>query len=82
MGEMMTKEIFLLKLEELLQLPSHTLNGSETVKDPTLFDSLIILDLAFMAEKEFGVHITIVEILASDTLDDLYLKIVSKNQGK
>jgi len=73
----MQKDIFLSRIENISELPKNSLNGSENLKDSDAIDSLALLEILSMLDKEFHINMTVDEILSVGTLDDLYKKIMN-----
>ena len=71
----MSRAYFISRVEEFCELPSHSLKGDESLQSSLLIDSLALLGLVSMLDKDFGVQFTINEIMDIGTLDNLYSRV-------
>ncbi|HVV69176.1 MAG TPA: phosphopantetheine-binding protein [Patescibacteria group bacterium] len=71
----MNKTHFLFKIEEICELPANTLKGEEDLVGSTLIDSLSLLGLIAMLDKNFGLNLTLSEMLSIGTVNNLYFKV-------
>jgi len=67
----MTKSEFYEKLEFILELESHTINGSETLQDLEGWDSLAKLSFIAMGDVEFSTIVPAKALLACKSVVDL-----------
>lgn len=68
----MDKQKFLTKIEEICELPAGSLSGSEALQGSRFLDSLAMLGLIAMLDKEWKVSLPVSEIVKLGTLDNLY----------
>ncbi|OGT06666.1 MAG: hypothetical protein A2103_03610 [Gammaproteobacteria bacterium GWF2_41_13] len=78
----MKKELFLKKLSAVCGVSMHGLDGTEFLQQSGFFDSLALLGLIAMCDKEFHITIPTREILQLSTVNDLYIKIQEKVNAK
>lgn len=62
---------FYKKLDDLLELNSGTIKGNELLSDNLLIDSLSMLGLISLLDKEHGIQISPSEIVQIGTIDNL-----------
>lgn len=74
----MDRNTFISRVEEVCELPPQTLNGSESLRESMLIDSLSLLGLVSMFDKSFKINLTINEIMSADSLDCLYNRVVAR----
>lgn len=67
----MSREEFLKKLDETLELPPPTLQGPEKLDDYPLWDSTAIITFMALADEHNGSRLTPRQIAACQTVDDL-----------
>ena len=67
----MTRQQFLIKLDEVLELPAGALQGTESLADLENWDSLAMMNLIAMVSKESGVTLSPRQIAPCETVDDL-----------
>jgi len=67
-----TKEAFLLALDEILELPPGTLRGPENIEDLENWNSLAVISFMAMVDENFGVKMTPREIGVAETVDQLF----------
>jgi acyl carrier protein len=68
----MTKEQFLVQLDELLELPAGTLKGPEALETMEGWDSLAVLSFIAMVDEQAGVTVAPKAIVACQTVNDLF----------
>lgn len=68
----MTKEAFLLALDEMLELPAGTLKGPEKIEEIENWDSLAIINLMALVDETYGVKLAPRQIGAAETVDQLF----------
>lgn len=73
----MKKNVFLSNVEKICGLESGTLSGNEDIKNADFIDSLAMLELIAMLDKDFHVNFTVNEIINAGTFDDLHIKVSS-----
>jgi acyl carrier protein len=74
----MTREEFLLSIDELLELEPGTLKGSELVTDLENWDSLSIVSFMGLAQARYNVTLSAKGIAACQSVDDLFALVGSK----
>lgn len=67
----MTKQEFLHKLEEVLEMPSGSINGSEKLADLSAWDSLAVISFIAMADANIGASVSATELKACQSVADL-----------
>jgi len=67
----MTREEFLLEMDEILGLPARTLRGEEKLEDLENWDSTSLITLIALADTNNGVRISLGEIVNCSTVADL-----------
>jgi acyl carrier protein len=67
----MTREQFLLEMDEILELPSGTLKGPEKLEDLEQWNSMSMLGYIALADTHSGVKISPRQIVQCSTVDDL-----------
>jgi len=70
---------FYSKLDELFELDTGTVNGKECLSDNLLIDSLSMLGLISLLDKEYGIQMGPKEIIQIGTVDDLF-RFISTNK--
>ena len=68
---MMSKADFLHALEEVMEMDSGSLTGTETLADLAQWDSLAILSFMAKVDEVFGVQLSAEPIAKSKTVADL-----------
>jgi acyl carrier protein len=68
----MTREEFLRSIDELLELESGTLKGSEKLADLENWDSLSIVSFMGLATERFNITLPAKGIAACQSVDDLF----------
>ena len=71
----MEASAFFLKVDEIIAKDPGTLNGSESLGDTSLFDSLGMLELIIYMDEECGVTMKPEEIVNVGNLTDLHKKL-------
>ena len=67
----MTREEFLLQIDEILELKPGTLRGQEKLEDLKNWDSTALISLIAVAEASNGVPITPDQVVGCTTVGDL-----------
>jgi acyl carrier protein len=67
----MTRNEFLLQMDEMLDLPAGTLRGNEKLEELTNWDSTSLITFIAMAETHNGVNISPGQIVTCSTVADL-----------
>lgn len=67
----MTRQEFLRKLEELLEVESHTLKGEEDLQDLEAWESLTVMEFMALADESFNVVLHPNDIASCDTVAEL-----------
>lgn len=67
----MTRESFLLLLDELLEFPAGTLKGPEQLEELERWDSLATVGFIAMANEHYDVTLSPRQIAASTSVDEL-----------
>ena len=67
----MTRNEFLLQMDEMLDLPAGTLRGNEKLEELTNWDSTSLITFIAMAETNNGVNISPGQIVTCSTVADL-----------
>lgn len=67
----MTKQEFLLEMDELVEEAAGTLNGSEDLRDLEGWSSLTVMGFIAMVDEKFGMSVQPNRIAEAETVDDL-----------
>jgi len=67
----MTRNEFLLEMDQLLELPAGTLRGHEKLEELKNWDSTSLISLIALAETTNGVHITPYQVISCITVADI-----------
>jgi acyl carrier protein len=67
----MTRDEFLLEMDEILNLPPRTLRGHEKLEELENWDSTTLITLISLAETNNGVNMSLQQIVDCSTVDDL-----------
>jgi len=67
----MTREKFLLEMDEILGLPAGTLNGQEKLDELETWDSIALINLIVLAETQNNASITPDQVVTCSTVADL-----------
>ena len=67
----MTREKFLLEMDEILGLPAGTLRGNEKLEELETWDSTALINLIVLAETNNNVDITPDQVVSCLTVADL-----------
>jgi len=67
----MTREKFLLEMDEILGLPPGTLNGQEKLEELETWDSIALINLIVLAETKNNASITPDQVVTCSTVADL-----------
>ncbi len=67
----MTRDMFLLEMDEILGLPVGTLRGEEKLEELENWDSTSLITLIALADTNNGVHISPGQIVNCSTVADL-----------
>jgi acyl carrier protein len=67
----MTREEFLLQIDEILDLKPGTLRGGEKLEDLKNWDSTALISLIAIAEEQNGVPISPDQVIGCTTVGDL-----------
>jgi acyl carrier protein len=67
----MTREEFLLEMDDILELPAGTLQGHEKLEELHNWDSTALITLIVVAEGNSGVRISPSQIVNCSTVGDL-----------
>lgn len=70
-GKPMSREEFLLQIDELLDLKPGTLRGAEKLEDLKNWDSTALISLIALADANNGVPITPDQVVGCTTVADL-----------
>ncbi len=68
---------FLRHIEEMLELPASTLQGSEPLASVAEWSSLAVVQFMAMADERYGVNPGVERILGCATFDDLYARVAA-----
>ena len=68
----MTKEDFLQKIEDILEVDPDSLTGDELLQSLEGWNSLAMMSFQAMADQDADVRISVVQLKQSKTLNDLY----------
>ncbi len=74
----MDKKNFYKMLDETFELNQGTIKGHESLSDGFLIDSLSMLGLIALLDKQFGIQIGPKQIVQTGTVDDLFHLICNK----
>lgn len=74
----MTRQDFLLLLDELLELDPGTLNGSEVLADLEMWDSLAVISFIAMVDEKLGLIVAGDQLTRAKTIDDLMALVAEK----
>ena len=67
----MTRDEFLLEMDEILGLPAGTLRGDEKLEELKNWDSTALISLIVLAETNNNVHISPDQVVNCSTVADL-----------
>ena len=67
----MTRDEFLLEMDNILELPAGTLRGHEKLEDLSNWDSTALITLLVLAESNNSPHISPSQIVNCSTVGDL-----------
>lgn len=67
----MTRDEFLLEMDNILELPAGTLRGNERLEELNNWDSTALITLIVLAEGNNSVHISPAQIVNCSTVGDL-----------
>jgi acyl carrier protein len=67
----MTKQDFLLRLDELIEVSPGTLRGTDLLSDVPGWDSVAIMGFIALVDEEFGAPVLPRRLAACKTVDDL-----------
>jgi len=67
----MTREEFLLEMDEILGLPAGTLRGNEELSELKTWDSTALISLLVLAETNNGVQISPDQVVGCSSVTDL-----------
>jgi len=67
----MTRDKFLLEMDEILGLPAGTLRGHEKLEELEAWDSTALINLIILAESNNNVSITPDQVVSCFTVGDL-----------
>jgi acyl carrier protein len=67
----MTRDKFLLEMDEILGLPAGTLRGHEKLEDLATWDSIALINLIVLAETQNNASITPDQVVTCSTVADL-----------
>jgi acyl carrier protein len=67
----MTRDGFLLEMDEILGLPAGTLKGHEKLEELETWDSTALINLIVLAETNNNVHISPDQVVGCSTVADL-----------
>lgn len=67
----MTRNEFLLEMDEILGLPAGTLRGEEKLEELENWDSTSLITLIAMADTNNGVRISLGEVVSCSTVGDV-----------
>ena len=68
----MVSEVFLRRMEEILEINANTLKENDKLSDLTEWDSMAVLGFIAMANNEWGVKIEVDDIGTCKSFSDLY----------
>jgi len=67
----MTRDKFLLEMDEILGLPAGTLHGPEKLEELETWDSVALINLIVLAETQNNASITPDQVVTCSTVSDL-----------
>lgn len=67
----MTRNEFLLEMDDILDLPAGTLRGDEKLEELVNWDSTTLITLISLAETNNGVTMSLQQIVSCSTISDL-----------
>lgn len=67
----MTRDEFLLQMDEILGLPARTLNGNEKLEELENWDSTSLITFIALADSAAGVNVSPAEVVNCLTVADL-----------
>jgi acyl carrier protein len=67
----MTRDKFLLEMDEILGLPAGTLRGDEKLEELETWDSIALINLTVLAETQNNASITPEQVVTCTTVADL-----------
>jgi acyl carrier protein len=67
----MTKQEFLLAMDNLLELPEHTLSGPEKLDDMENWNSMAMIEYIALADTHSGLKLSPRQIRDCNSIDDL-----------
>jgi acyl carrier protein len=67
----MTRDEFLLEMDQILGLPAGTLRGDEKLDELENWDSLSLITLITLADSNNGVHISLGQVVNCSTVADV-----------
>jgi acyl carrier protein len=67
----MDRQAFLAQLDEILELPSGTLTGSENLSDLDNWDSLAVMNFIALASDRYGATLSPRQIASCHSVEDL-----------
>jgi len=67
----MTRDKFLLQMDEILGLPAGTLHGPEKLEELKTWDSIALINLMVLAETQNNASITPDQVVTCSTVSDL-----------
>ncbi len=67
----MTRDKFLLEMDEILGLPAGTLQGHEKLEELETWDSIALINLVVLAETQNNISITPDQVVTCTTVADL-----------
>ena len=67
----MTRDKFLLEMDEILGLPAGTLRGHEKLEELETWDSVALINLIVLAENQNNASITPEQVVTCSTVADL-----------
>jgi len=71
----MEKKEFYSKMDEIFELDTGTITGTESLSDNLLINSLSMLGLILVLDKYFGIQMKPDEIIKMDTINALFHRI-------
>ncbi len=77
----MTRQVFLTKLDSLLELDPGTLKGPEELTSIVTWDSLALMSFIALVHREFAVRLPGKQIATCKTVDDLLRFVDTHLQG-
>jgi acyl carrier protein len=67
----MDKALFLARLEEMMEVQSGTLTGSESLKDLKQWDSVVIMGFIAFVDEHFEITLSAKRLVGCKTVNDL-----------